>query len=118
MFPKYIIDLILKGKYFIPQNMSIMVHLQGVHHDPKYWPEPSEYRPERFLSEIEPFTFIPFIDGPRNCLGQHLSLLESKTALALLVLRYSFTVTNADAGEKHSFMVPIIPKTGHFMTVS
>jgi cytochrome P450 len=100
--------------------MSIFVHIQGVHHDPKYWPEPLEYRPERFLvpDDIEPFTFIPFIDGPRNCLGQHLSLLESKTVLALLALRFNFTITNRDtAGLKHSFMVPIIPKTGHFVKV-
>jgi cytochrome P450 len=105
------------GEYFIPQGMSIMVHLQGVHHDPAYWPEPLEYRPDRFLQELEPFTFLPFIDGPRNCLGQHLSLLESKTVLALLVLRFKFTITNADAGLKHSYMVPIIPKVGHFVSV-
>lgn len=93
------------------------MNIQGVHHDPHYWPDPLEYKPDRFLSEVKPFTFIPFIDGPRNCLGQHLSLLESKTVLALLVLRFDLKMTNSDAGLKHSYMVPIIPKTGHFVTV-
>lgn len=94
-----------------------MVNMQGVHHNPEFWPEPLEYRPERFLVETKPYTFLPFIEGPRMCLGQFLSLLESKIVLSLLVLNFDFEVTNADAGLKHAYMIPIIPKTGHYMKV-
>lgn len=53
------------------------------------------------------------------CLGQYLSLLESKIVLSLLVTMYDFEVTNPeDAGEKHAYMIPIIPKRGHFMKIS
>ena len=52
------------------------------------------------------------------CLGQYLSLLESKLVLATLLSRYNFEAINNDAGEKHAYMIPIIPKTGHFMKVS
>lgn len=52
--------------------------LQGVHERPDLWPEPMRYSPSRFMETVAPYTFLPFIDGPRNCLGQHLSLLESK----------------------------------------
>lgn len=51
---------------------------QGVHERPDLWPEPMRFDPGRFEKSIAPYTFLPFIDGPRNCLGQHLSLLESK----------------------------------------
>lgn len=43
------------------------------------------YNPSRFLEPVAPYTFLPFIDGPRNCLGQHLSLLESKVMSELFL---------------------------------
>lgn len=102
----------------LPKDTCVMINIQAVHHDEKFWPEPKKYIPDRFLKEITPYTFLPFIEGPRMCLGQYLSLLESKIVLSLLVKNYDFTVVNADAGEKHPFMVPIIPKSGHVMKVT
>jgi cytochrome P450 len=69
-----------------PKGTTVMVGIQAVHSDPAHWPEPKAYRPERFLPgapEIKPYTFIPFIDGPRNCLGQYLALLESKVRVGV-----------------------------------
>jgi beta-ring hydroxylase len=106
------------GEYHIEKGATIMINIQGVHHDPQFWPEPSLYKPERFLSDIQPFTFLPFVEGPRMCLGQYLSILESKTVLAWLVHNYEFFLENKDeAGQKHPFMVPLIPKIGHYMKV-
>ena len=105
------------GNYYLRKGSKIMVNMQGVHHNPKIWPEPDLYNPERFLSKIEPYTFLPFIEGPRMCLGQFLSLLESKIVLAVLLCMYDFETVNNDAGLKHPYMVPIIPKSGHHMRV-
>jgi cytochrome P450 len=105
-------------QYKLQKGSTIMVNMQGVHHNPTFWPEPLVYKPDRFLEPVVPYTFLPFVEGPRMCLGQYLSLLESKIVLALLLSNYRFEVTNPeDAGLKHAFMVPIIPKTGHFMKV-
>jgi cytochrome P450 len=107
------------NQYFIPKGSTIMVCIQGVHHNPEYWPEPLVYKPERFLEPIAPYTFLPFVEGPRMCLGQYLSLLETKIVLAMVLATYKFELTNPDdAGKKHAFMVPIIPATGHFMKIS
>jgi beta-ring hydroxylase len=106
--------------YHIEKGATVMINIQGTHHDPQFWPEPATFKPERFLNPdtITPYTFIPFVEGPRMCLGQFLSLLESKTVLAYLVHTFRFEVTNKDtAGLKHPFMVPIIPKVGHYMKV-
>ena len=51
---------------------------QAVHERADLWPEPMRFDPSRFSEALAPYTFLPFIDGLRNCLGQHLSLLESK----------------------------------------
>lgn len=106
------------NEIFVPKGSTMMVCIQGVHHNPKYWPEPLVYKPERFLEPIAPYTFLPFVEGPRMCLGQFLSLLETKIVLAMLLLKYRFEITNPeDAGKKHPFMVPIIPATGHYMKI-
>ncbi len=110
------------GPYFFAQGAKIMVNMQGAHHDEQNWAEPMLYRPTRFtegeIDKIKPYTFLPFIDGPRNCLGQFLSLLESKCVLSMLLKRYKFELMNPEnAGIKHSFMVPIIPAHGHYFRV-
>ena len=114
-------DTIINDYYF-KKGTKIMVNMQGAHHTKENWPSPSLYLPHRFgtdnIDNIKPYTFLPFIDGPRNCLGQFLSLLESKCILTLLLKKYRFELTNVeDAGKKHSFMVPIIPGEGHYFRV-
>ena len=54
--------------------------------------EPSVFRPERFMpggeydkfeDAVRPYMFVPFIQGPRNCLGQHLALLGEHLVVML-----------------------------------
>jgi cytochrome P450 len=110
-------DVELDGHH-LAKGTSIIINIQGVHHDDKYWPDAKKYLPDRFLNPIEPYTFVAFAEGPRTCLGQFLALLETKIVLSLLVRNYEFETINEDAGQTHPFMVPIIPKTGHIMKVS
>lgn len=108
-------------EYFLPRKSSILINIQAVHHNARYWPSPMTFDPDRFLGkqEIQPFTFLAFIAGPRNCLGQHLALLESKMVIALLAQRYRFTLPEGDTVEvkdwseqdpRHRYMVPVIPQ--------
>jgi cytochrome P450 len=109
-------DVQANDSVFIPKGATLMVSMQGVHHNPDIWPEPLKYRPDRFLEEVKPYTFLPFVEGPRMCLGQFLSILESKIVLSILLLNFSFVPLNpAEAAIKHKFMIPIIPEHGHFL---
>ena len=53
-----------------------------VHHDPELYPEPHEFRPERFLeSSPSTYTWLPWGGGRKRCPGLHLAMLEMKTVL-------------------------------------
>jgi cytochrome P450 len=107
------------GDYQISAGSTLALHIQAVHHNPKYWPNPMSFDPTRFIDRRPaPYTFLPFLEGPRNCLGQNLSLLESKIVLALLTQRYHFGAERAITTElgckatdpRHRYMIPITPK--------
>ena len=83
--------------------MSIMVPVYAMHHDPQYFPDPEEYKPDRFMpenkSQIIPYTYLPFGTGPRNCVGMRFALMNIKTAAVHILSKYRFiktqkTVTN------------------------
>lgn len=56
----------------------IHIPVTHIHYNPEYYPEPEQFRPERFFGEerknIKPFTFLSFGEGPRICIGNFLSL--------------------------------------------
>uniref|UniRef100_A0A8C3UZZ3 Cytochrome P450 3A n=1 Tax=Catharus ustulatus TaxID=91951 RepID=A0A8C3UZZ3_CATUS len=78
----------------IPKGMVVLIPAFVLHRDPQYWPEPDEFRPERFSKEnkegIDPYTFLPFGAGPRNCIGMRFALLVVKVAVVVLLQNFSF----------------------------
>lgn len=60
-------------KLNIEEGVSISAPIYPIHHDPKYFPNPDIFDPERFNDEnkrnIIPGTFVPFGFGPRSCIG-------------------------------------------------
>lgn len=58
----------------LPAKTRISISINSLHHDPKYYPEPDRFIPERFsdenIADRPSHTFLPFGDGPRNCIGK------------------------------------------------
>lgn len=83
-------DLELEG-YSIPAGTIVDIHLYMLHHNPRVWKDPEEYRPERFEAENmtnqDSFAFVPFSAGPRNCIGQHFAMHEMKSTVARILHR-------------------------------
>ncbi|GJQ69085.1 hypothetical protein Trydic_g6249 [Trypoxylus dichotomus] len=78
--------------YTIEPGTPVVIPVMGLHYDDKYFPEPQRFDPTRFLDEnkknIEPYTYIPFNEGPRACIGKKFGLLQSKMMLLKLVAEY------------------------------
>ncbi|VBB35348.1 unnamed protein product [Acanthocheilonema viteae] len=75
------------GDKVLPSGVSVVIIASMVHRDPRHWPDPEVFKPERFLHNEprHPFAYIPFSAGPRNCIGQRFALMEEKCILALLM---------------------------------
>jgi cytochrome P450 len=77
----------------IPNNIFV-ISSYVVHHDPELWSDPEIFDPERFSEENakkrNPLAFIPFLAGNRNCIGQHLALVEATVVLAMLYKKFTF----------------------------
>lgn len=99
------------GALPIPKGTKVMIHMQALHKDPRQWPDPDAFRPDRFLGDDKTgHRWLPFITGPRSCVGQHFSLLEAKIVLSRLALRYEFSPVPENSDARHRFNVPVGPR--------
>ncbi|QOV37992.1 cytochrome P450 [Streptomyces ferrugineus] len=85
----------------IPAGADVLVSPWVTQRHPDYWPDAERFDPTRFTPEAEAgrprYAWFPFGGGPRACIGQHLSMLES--VLGLAVLLREFTFEDAGVGE-------------------
>lgn len=69
----------------LPDGMPVYIPAAGFHRDPKYFPNPLKFDPERFSSEnkgnIVSGTYMPFGLGGHNCIGERMGLLQAKVGL-------------------------------------
>jgi len=62
----------------------------------KYFEDPEEFKPERWMdaqNKIDPYAFIPFSAGSRNCIGQHLAILEAKIIISEFLEKFDYKLT-------------------------
>ncbi|XP_055602437.1 cytochrome P450 4d2-like [Uranotaenia lowii] len=78
----------------IPKGTTLIVLIGTMHHDPRIYPEPRRFDPERFTDEAisrrHPFSYVPFGAAPRICVGQKYALVELKFLLTLLLVNFKF----------------------------
>ena len=107
------------GDVVIPRGSTVIVYAYGAHHAPRYWNNPEEFDPDRFVKANEkvrtPFTYLPFGGGPRGCIGGNYAMLQILMILSELLRRYDFELTPGQTIEARP-MVILRPKRGIRMT--
>ncbi|CAK4558788.1 unnamed protein product [Aphanomyces euteiches] len=90
------------------EGTTIYISLVALHHNPKYWSQPDEFIPERFLEGSavyeadkglrnghgNTFTYMPFSAGPKNCIGMRFAMAELQVVISNLLLQFSFRLTD------------------------
>ncbi|XP_058813403.1 probable cytochrome P450 6a14 [Topomyia yanbarensis] len=80
----------------IEKGQMVMIPVYSIHHDPTIYEDPERFDPERFAPEAvrirHSHCFLPFGDGPRNCIGMRFAMLEVKFGLAQLISQLRFTI--------------------------
>jgi cytochrome P450 len=80
--PRAVAKPIEIGGYVHDPPAHLLACIYLLHHDPRIYPNPHTFRPERFLeSPPDPRTWIPWGGGRKRCPGLHLATLEMKTIL-------------------------------------
>ncbi|XP_047308927.1 cytochrome P450 734A1-like [Impatiens glandulifera] len=87
------------GGYKIPSGTELLIPILAIHHDQAIWGhDANEFNPARFSGGVaratkHPLGFIPFGLGIRTCIGQNLVMLQTKLTLAIILQRFSFTIS-------------------------
>lgn len=79
--------------HYIAGNTIVAVSAYTAHRYQELFPDPEQYRPERWLekdSRALQASFIPFSTGARGCIGRNITYMEQMVLLATLVHRYDF----------------------------
>ncbi|XP_053687145.1 cytochrome P450 4C1-like [Sabethes cyaneus] len=85
-------DVVLADGDIIPAGCIAGVHIFDLHRDPEQFPNPDVFDADRFLPEnVErrnPYAYIPFSAGPRNCLGQKYAMMQLKVVVTHTLLQF------------------------------
>jgi cytochrome P450 len=86
--PRLVMKPVEIGGFRYPEGVCLAANSYLIHHDPAIYPDPYEFRPERFLDEPPgTYTWIPFGGGRRRCLGASFAMLEMKVVLRAVFAR-------------------------------
>jgi cytochrome P450 len=81
------------GGFEVPAGAALMLSPYFTHRHPDFWEDPERFDPDRWTREREaarhPYAYHPFSAGPRICIGNNFSLLETQLLLAILAQRFT-----------------------------
>lgn len=101
------------GAWQFPSRTLFMLPVYLLHHDPRWFPEPEAFRPERFAPdapELPRGAYMPFGTGPRVCLGQHLAMAEMAAIAAMLLQRFELSIPDGMTAPRSVLNVTLRPE--------
>ncbi len=102
--------------YRIPKGAVVFLTQWGTHRHPEFWHDPETFDPERFSPEKadgrHKYAYFPFGGGPRLCIGNSFSIMESVMTLASVLSRYRVQLDPDDLVVEPEPLVTLRPKHG------
>nr|AXB26406.1 CYP405A12 [Nymphalis c-album] len=102
-------DLTFKDGRVAAAGCSVLVFYDAAFKNPKVFPEPEKFNPERFLDSMHTFAFVPFSAGPRNCIGFRFAWVAMKATISNILKRYE--VMLGDAGTEPQFVSRLVTES-------
>ncbi len=88
------------GDFHVPARATIYFSPWVLHRDPRWFPEPDAFRPERWLdggaAKVPKYAYIPFGGGPRICIGERFAMMEAVLVLATILRRFRLVMAGPD----------------------
>ncbi|KRJ98365.1 uncharacterized protein Dyak_GE19208, isoform D [Drosophila yakuba] len=84
-------------EFIIEKGTTLLIPVHSIHHDQDLYPQPELFDPSRFETDNSksrhPFAYLPFGDGPRNCIGLRFGKMQAKIGIVSLLQRFKFGVS-------------------------
>ncbi|MGH3914166.1 MAG: cytochrome P450 [Pseudonocardiaceae bacterium] len=104
--------------HHLPAGTIVAPYINLVHHDPAYYPDPEEFRPQRFLDQrLDTSVWLPFGGGVRRCLGATFAQIEMRTVLREVLRRVELVPTTAPDEAIKVRHVTLVPRRGAMVNV-
>lgn len=99
----------------LPSGTTVLMLMHAVHHLPEFWDAPNEFRPERWLKANGKlrsgprvkFSYFPFLEGPRQCQGRFLVVLEWLVVVNAILHNYNISLPDGYKMVKKADFYPI-----------
>jgi cytochrome P450 len=96
MFARQPVEDVTVGEWQIPKGSLIVVSVYALHRDPRFFPEPEQFTPDRFApgwdERISRYSYLPFGGGPRVCIGNGFAMMEARLILATVAQRWKLSL--------------------------
>lgn len=85
----------------LEKDLQVWLPIYAIHRDPRFYRRPNDFNPDNFAPEVvesrHTHAFIPFSDGPRNCIGMRFAQVEVKFVIATVVDNFRLSVNDKTA---------------------
>ena len=117
--PRLVKKPVTVGGWDYPPDVMLVASAYLVQHDPEIYPDPYEFRPERFLDEGPgTYTWIPFGGGRRRCLGASFAQLEMKLVLKAVFSQAAVRPVHEGMETPRRRAITISPRAGTTIVLS